>query len=111
MQQMADSWKKVKEQQDATTQGAVSMELAKQLTLYAEELKQYPRPDNATRTKIKAARAKKIEKISLEMANSLVLIDANAPLMSAFTSELNKIKVEMDKSSPTFNTYFEPDAP
>lgn len=109
MEQMSKSWKKVKKQQDSRAQGEASINLAKLLTTYAEELKSYPIPDNATRIKIKASRAEKIEQISMEMGGTLVLLGANAPLMAAFSSELNKVKAEMDKSTATFNAYFEPD--
>ena len=109
MEEMSASWKKVKDHKSAMAQSKKTQELAKRLTSLAAELQKYPRPDNATRTKIKNARAKRIEKFSMEIAETFTMLNANAPLMSAFAAELQKIKKPMDSANKVFDLYFEPD--
>ena len=106
---MSQSWKLVNDQKSSIKQGKKTQELVKQLGVLAAELKRYPRPTNAARAEIKAARGKRIEKVSMEMAETLALMSSNAPLMSDFASELRKVEKDMTTYNNVFNLYFEPD--
>jgi len=107
---MSEEWKSVKDQRSSKRAGKKSLELANTLSTYAEELKKLPRPDNITRKKITTSRKERSDKIGKEMAKTITLLMANAPLIAAFASELEKIKPIIDESNKTFQYYFEPNS-
>lgn len=109
MESMSQSWKLVNDQKSSVKQGKKTQELVKQLGVLAAELKRYPRPSNAAREEIKATRGKRIEKVSMEMAETLALMSSNALLMSDFASELHKVSKDMTAYNKIFQLYFEPD--
>lgn len=109
LQMLSTRWQSVKDKKSADVSIQKSMLHVRQLQQYAKELKTYPRPNRNKRQKIYDKRKKKVEKISLEMANTLTLLSKDAALMAYFSKKLRTLTPELSKSQAVFDSYFKPD--
>lgn len=110
LQSLSTSWKTIKDIKTADAAIKTSKLQAEKLNKLATELKKYNRPSNAARKNLHQKRAKKVEAISLEMANTATILSQDAPLMAHFVKGLNELNESLSKSQKTFDLYFKPDS-
>lgn len=106
VKEMSTAWKEVDDEASVKKVGQKSMDLAKKMTLLSKELQKYPVPNKEEKIKLIKKHDAFSQKTGKEMAETLAMLMSRRDLMPIFVKEMEKIKLELDKSKPIFDKYF-----
>ena len=109
LEALSACWKTM--QDEASTKKALTKtkEQIKKLSELATQLKSLPVPTNEEREKMYKTRSKKIEAVSMEMAQSITMLNSRPELIVLFAEGMKPIQKDFKQSSAVFDTYFKPD--
>lgn len=106
VKEMSGAWKEAKDEASIKKVGDESMVLAKKMTVLSIELQKYPVPNKEEKRLFIKKHEAFSKKTGKEMAETLAMLMSRGDLMPLFVKEMNKIKLELDKSKPVFDKYF-----
>ncbi len=106
VKEMSGAWKEAKDEASIKKVGDESMVLAKKMTVLSIELQKYPVPNKEEKSLFIKKHEAFSKKTGKEMAETLAMLMSRGDLMPLFVKEMNKIKLELDKSKPVFDKYF-----